>query len=223
MALHIYTRYVKVLRLVLPAIAILGFLSLLIWPWWRERQQQLLDMAEHQQQQAADQATSASGNASAPLQVEKPDYQGIDTKGRAYRITATRVEQNLNPKAPILLIEPLAVLTLDPATDIATTNRTIKLEGLHGLYDAQAQTLDLKGRVILHYLDAYDIQAEDLIVDLAGGAAMTTTPIEGRGPRGFLSAQSLNIADKGAIIVLKGPSKLVLHPSDAPAVAPTTP
>lgn len=220
MALHIYTRYVKILRLVLPTIAILGFLSLLIWPWWRERQQQLIDLAEHAANPVA--VTPTPVDTTAPLQVEKPDYQGVDTKGRAYRVTASRVEQNLNPKAPILLIEPLATLTLEAASE-GTPERAISLQGQQGIYDAQSQTLDLKGKVILNYLGDYDIQAEDLAVDLAEGAAMTTTPVEGRGPRGFLSGQSLNIADKGAVIVLKGPSKLVLQPQDKPAEAPSVP
>lgn len=217
MALHIYTRYVKVLRLVLPAIAILGFLGLLIWPWWKEYRQQQIDLRDNPPPAAA-----TSPNTTSPLQVEKPDYQGVDSKGRAYRITATRIEQNLNPKAPILLIDPLATLTLEAATG-NTPARTMSLQGLQGLYDAQSQTLDLKGKVVLNYLGAYHIEAEDLAVDLAQGVAMTTTPVEGHGPRGFLSGQSLNIADKGAVIVLKGPSKLVLQPEDKPTDAPNNP
>ena len=218
MALHVYTRYVKILRLLLPAMAIIGFLSLLIWPWWKERQQNIFDLAR--KQEAA--SVAAQTDSVAPLQVVKPDYQGVDTKGRAYRITASRVEQNLNPKAPILLIEPMATLALDPATD-TEPGRTISLQAMHGLYDAHAQTLDLKGAVILSYPGAYDIQTDDLAVDIARGAAMTTTPVYGKGPRGFLSGQSLNIADKGAVIVLKGPSKLVLQFPSAPSSDSTTP
>ncbi len=214
MAVHVYTRYVKTLRLVLPLLAGLGLLSLLIWPWWREQQQM------HDDQAAASKAIGATdtGTTAAPLQVEKPDYQGIDAKGRAYRITAARVEQNLNPKAPITLIEPKAMLTLDSNPDAATVPRQAALQALRGVYDAQAQTLDLRGDVTLHYTGDYVITMQDLTVDIVSGVAVSTTPVEGHGSRGFLSARSLNIADKGGTIVLNGPSRLVLQPKAASTV-----
>lgn len=216
--MSLYTRYVRILRLVLPAIVIISLLALFIWPWWVEHQQKLADIARHE----AEKATLATTHAetTAPLQVMKPEYQGLDKNGRPYHITAARVEQNLNPKAPLTLFEPVATLTLDPQ---ANPPRTVSLQALSGTYDANAQTLDLKGNVVLTYEGAYTITAEDLAVDIVEGIAVTTTPVTGQGPRGFLSAQSLNIADKGARIVLKGPSKIVLAPSSTAATETPAP
>jgi lipopolysaccharide export system protein LptC len=225
MAVHLYTRYVKILRLVLPAVAVISLLGLLVWPFWREHRQNneaADDLAKSQQHQPHAAPTSGQTTpTAAPLQVIQPDYQGLDNQGRPYRITASRVEQNLNPKAPILLVDPSATLILSPATE-TRSERSLTLKAMHGLYDAQAQTLDLKGAVNLLDDQGYVITAQDLVVDLARFYAMTTTPVTGEGPQGTLSAQSLNIADKGAVIVLKGPSRLVFQPADPkpPALAP---
>lgn len=213
--MSLYTRYIRILRLVLPAIVIISLLALFIWPWWTEREQKRIDAARHEAERKAAQAATASA---APLQVMKPEYQGVDKNGHPYHITAARVEQSLNPKAPLNLFEPFATLTLDPQ---ANPPHTVTLQALSGIYDANAQTLDLKGKVVLVYEGSYNITAEDLAVDITQGIAATTTPVTGQGPRGFLSGQSLHIADKGTVIVLKGPSKIILVPA-ADSPAPTT-
>ncbi|HEY1096065.1 MAG TPA: LPS export ABC transporter periplasmic protein LptC [Alphaproteobacteria bacterium] len=206
-----YTRYVRVLRLVLPVLASVSLLVLLIWPWWHERQQLSVKKV------APPVSTAQTPKSAAPLQVLKPEYQGMDKSGRMYRITAERVEQTLDPKAPLLLIAPQASLNMSKnAEEIAApsdANPPLTLRATNGLYDMQAQTIDLKGKVVLDYA-GYQLTAEDLAVDMVAGAATTTTPVTGQGPRGTLSGQMLSIADKGSIIVLKGPSRLVLMPEN---------
>jgi lipopolysaccharide export system protein LptC len=209
-----YTRYIKMLRLVLPTLAAIGLLTLLLWPWWRERQQTLLSGAI-----IPPVSTSPTPAAKAPLQVLKPEYQGTDKSGRPYRITADRVEQALDPKDPLLLIAPRASLVFDAAKTDHTGEATLQAQ--QGLYDQQAQTIDLQGNVIFAY-GGYQLHAADLALDLIAGAATTATPVTGDGPAGSIAGQALSIADKGARIVLKGPSRVVLHPvsSTEPAATP---
>ena len=228
-----YTRYIKILRLVLPSLAGVGLVALLVWPWWREFQ---MTRTEDAEKIAAPIATPETPSApAAPLQVMKPDYQGLDSKGRPYRITATRVEQALDPAAPLKLIEPHATLDLEPqhedeekeatslsaptsdAVDDSAAARKLTLAAVQGIYSPKEQTLDLKGNVVLTTSEGYEIKTQDLAVDIVKGAALTTTPVEGHGPRGFLSGQALSIADKGALVVLKGPSRLILTPEPAPS------
>lgn len=208
--MNLYTRYIKILRLVLPAIAAISLLALLIWPWWNEKKQLSV------KKPATPIATATPGKPAAPLQVMKPEYQGMDKSGHAYRITAERVEQALDPKDPLILVAPQATLNMDLSAAAKTTpaKPPITLQALGGTYDTQAQTIDLKGQVTLNY-DGYTLVSEDLAVDIQSGAATTTTPVTGQGPRGNLSAQMLSIADKGNVLVLKGPSRLVLLPEAA--------
>jgi lipopolysaccharide export system protein LptC len=209
-----YTRYVKILRLILPVVAGISLLALLIWPWWQEKKQFKLKQAH--EASVAHQNQSAS---TAPLQVQKPEYQGTDHAGRPYYVTADRVEQSLDPKAPLLLIQPQAALNLGQNKSDQTA--TVTLNAAHGLYDMQAQTIDLKEKVIFDYA-GYTLHTDDLALDMLGGAATTNSPVTGQGPRGTLEAQRLTIEDKGARIVLKGPGRLVFY-TNAPSSETTTP
>lgn len=230
MAVHLYTRYVKILRLVLPVLAGVSLLGLLVWPFWREHRQNDKAVAALAAQNAtrndevADAAAAATAQNGVPLQVIRPDYQGLDRQGRPYHITAERVEQTLDPRAPITLIQPSATLTMraaEPDDPARRPARSLTLTAAHGLYDAAAQTLDLKGDVTLRDATGYTLSMQDLAIDLARFYAMTMTPVTGSGPQGSFSGQTLNIADKGAVIVLKGPSRLVFQPATvAPQALP---
>lgn len=212
---HTYTRYIKTLRLVLPVIAGVSLLALLIWPWWQEKQQLRVKKAAHTTITAAPHAPVSS----APLQVAKPEYQGLDRSGRPYRITAERVEQSMDPKAPLLLMQPLATLTLRPESSEADPQTSqVTLHAQHGLYDTQSQVIDLKGEVTFDYA-GYTVLADDLALDMLAGVALTSGPVSGSGPRGTLEARQLTIADKGHRIVLKGPSRLIFH-AEPPSVSP---
>jgi lipopolysaccharide export system protein LptC len=213
---HTYTRYIKTLRLVLPVIAAISLLALLIWPWWQEKQQLRVKKAA-----SVAAATSDASVSNAPLQVHKPEYQGLDRSGRPYHITAERVEQSLDPKAPLLLTAPLATLTLRDDTDNRDPQAAqMTLRATHGLYDMQAQIIDLKGEVTFDYA-GYTVITQDLALDMLASAATTSSPISGSGPRGTLEAQQLTIADKGHRIVLKGPSRIIFHAATPSSV--TTP
>lgn len=205
-----YTRYVKTLRLILPVLAGISLLALLIWPWWQEKQQYKIKQAHETRLSQQDAQRPVSD---APLQVQKPEYHGVDQAGRPYYITAERVEQALDAKVPMVLIRPQASLHLDATA--APHHQTVTLQADQGLYDLQAQIIDLKGNVTLNYA-GYTIIADDLALDMTGAAAATNSSVSGHGPRGTLEATRLMIKDKGTRLVLKGPGRLVFK-TDSPS------
>lgn len=216
--MSLYTRWVMFLRGFLPLIAVCGIAVVVAWPLYSEFQEKWQSRLSTTRLKAEEIAlTMPAAGQPAQAQLIKPEFSGRDTKNRPFLITASRVVQDLSLKDPtsgvLHLEKPAAQMTIDAATQQSAT-----LQALNGAYDPQAQTLQLDRDVVLHDGTGYVLRMQDLFVDMQAGSSKSLQPVSGEGPMGTLQAESLELQDKGAHIILHGRSKIVLTPQPAKAL-----
>lgn len=205
-----YTNHIVFLRIFLPLVAVIALAVVIIWPLysgWMLRQQTANSTTRLRAEEIA--MTLPKAGAPAQLQVTKPEFSGVDREQRPFKITADKIIQEVTIDNPtggaIALDQPKAIMVLDAQNTVQAT-----LQAMKGLYDQQKQTLILTEQVRLTHTDGYVLDMQDLFVDLATGSSKTSYPVQGNGPLGSLSGQSLEVRQHGQHLILHGPSKVIL-------------
>ncbi|WP_439817048.1 LPS export ABC transporter periplasmic protein LptC [Zavarzinia sp. CC-PAN008] len=186
-----YSRFVGLMKLVLPLLALGLVAMLVIWPG-------LTDGGGSVPMIAGELSTSEEG-----LAMQHPRYVGIDKVGQPYSVTATRA---MPDKA-----DPDEITLDTPAGDFKTESGTaISLSSASGLYKPKEQSLMLEGQVKLSTSDGYSYQGDRLLLDLATGSATSQEPISAKGPAGTIRADSMAMREKGQILHFQGNVSVVI-------------
>jgi lipopolysaccharide export system protein LptC len=129
-------------------------------------------------------------------------YHGTDEQGDPFTITADAATQ----------AQPSLVDLTNPEGDITLKSGTwMMLKAQSGLYHQDASTLDLTGNVTLYRNDGTTMTTSAAHLDLHGGTAHGSAPVQAEGPFGTLYAQNgFDVVDRGAGISFKGPVNLTL-------------
>lgn len=189
-----HSRFVGMMKLVLPAVAAALIAVVLVWPGVFERQTLPLSFAELRR-----------GPADA-LAMVNPRYLGTDTAGRPFMITAETAVQDADDLRRIALKSLQADMTLDDGTWLS-----LLAEG--GVYHQGRQTLRLAGPVSVYSDAGYEFHAGDVAVDLGKGTARTDSAVNGHGPFGELRADRMRIAERGRHLIFHDNVVVTLHPA----------
>ncbi len=194
-----YTKFVKILRVLLPVLALLSIAVLFIWP--------IVSQEEVPQEVGMtidiDKPANVSDDA---LQMIKPEFTGLDNKNRPYVITADTVYQGSDKQAEMTLIKPVADLEL-------SATQWVSLRADNGLYSPENETLILSGAVTLSDNTGYQLETEQIDIDLDQGQAVSKTQVTGNGPIGTINAKGMIIAvDQSPFVTFTGPGKFVIYP-----------
>lgn len=188
------TRTVHVMKLVLPAAAILLIAAVVLWPYLvPDRSGFPIAFAELE-----DTVDSVS--------MIDARFVGTDDHNLPFTVSARRVD-NLKPDATEMeLHEPAADMTLDDGSWILVRSDT-------GEYAVAAESLDLVGDVQLFHDSGYEFRTSRARVDLEHHVIVGSEPVAGHGPLGELSAKGFRVLDEGGTIVFDGPARLLIYPS----------
>jgi lipopolysaccharide export system protein LptC len=189
-----YSRFVTLMKMVLPVVALALVALVLVWPQLQSREGGFkLDFAQMK-----------IGDAER-LSMVNPRYTGLDENNLPYEVTALSANQD-SPKADdIGLDSPKADMTLSDGTWIA-------IEAPEGNYGQKSQMLDLTGGVNLFHDSGYEFNSPTARIDLAKGNAEGHDPITGHGPFGEVEGEGFRLLDKGKTIIFTGKARLVLYP-----------
>lgn len=198
-----YTLVVKILRILLPALAVISMAILVIWP--------ILN-----QESVPEEISSTATNVEKPLgvsddalQIVKPEFTGMDSKKRPYVITADTVYQGSDKDADMTLVKPIADLEL-------SATRWVSLRADNGVYRPSKESLTLTGAVTLSDNTGYHLETREIEVDLKKGRAVSKTPVTGSGPVGSVDAKGMIITlDGSPFVSFIGPGKFVIYPENA--------
>ncbi|MGC2414080.1 MAG: LPS export ABC transporter periplasmic protein LptC [Stellaceae bacterium] len=203
-----HSRRVAVLKRLLPAIGLALLLLIAVWPqlaplWDRMRLAfPAIDLREARQ-----------------LRMVNPHYAGLDRMGRPFVVTAA-VGRQVPDRQDLMSLEgPRADMKSHAGADIVVTAAT-------GIYQSQAQIIDLFGDVTLVDPNGTRFVTDTARVDVANNAAEGSDPVEGQGPSGDVKAQGFRIRDKGDSIIFTGKSDMLLKQArpgttkSAPAALP---
>ncbi len=203
-----HSRRIALLKRVLPAIGMALLLLVAAWP----RLEPLLDTARLL-------FPAIDLREARELQMINPRYAGTDRLNRPYVVTAAVGHQVPDRNDLMSLDQPRGQIVVHGGAKVVLTAAT-------GVYQAQAQLLDLSGDVVLTHQNGTRFVTQQAHIDLSADTADGHEPVSGRGPSGDVAAEGFRIQDKGDTIVFTGRSRLLLketRPSRAAAVPPALP
>lgn len=189
-----YSRFVQMMKFLLPTVALLLIVLILVWPYLKTEDIRFrISFAAL----TADQTEDPS--------MVNPRYLGIDKDNQSYSITADLARKITQGSMSVELEMPKADITLEDGSWLVVTAE-------NGVFQRAEQTLNLTGAVNLFHDSGYEFRTAKVHIDLENGIADGNAPIRGQGPFGDLQAEGFRLIDKGKTILFTGKSKLVLYP-----------
>ena len=188
-----YSRRVALLKRVLPAIGVALLLLVGAWP----RLSPLLDSVRLG-------FPAIDLRAARELKMLNPRYAGIDRYNRPYVLTAAVGRQVPNHGDLMSLEQPRAQLVAHGGAKVVLTAAT-------GIYQSQAQLLDLFGKVTLTHQNGTRFVTRQAHANFADNTAEGNNPIRGHGPSGDVWGQGFRVLDKGDTVIFTGRSRVVLQ------------
>ena len=190
-----YTRAVRVLRYVLPAIALLLIGLVVAWPQLMGSGAGLIaPMLAPGQIDGAD-----------VMRMHNPRYVGRTSNAEPFEVTAASA--HLDPTQPNRIhLDQLAA-------DIATAGtRQVRLLAVSGIYDRDAEDVNLTGGIELTTSDGYRFETPSAFLKLDRGRVVGQEPIAGSGPSGTIAAERFEFRDGGDVLRFNGRVRVTLHP-----------
>lgn len=202
-----HSRRVALLKRLLPATGLFLLLLITLWPrlaplWDRMRlTMPAIDLREARE-----------------LRMMNPRYAGLDRQGRPYVVTAAVGHQVPDRQDLMSLEQPRADMKTHTGADVVLTAAT-------GVYQSQAQLLDLFGDVNMTHQNGTRFVTDTARINVQNSSAEGSDAVEGHGPSGDIKAAGFKILDKGDTIIFTGKSDLLLrgsHTTATKAAAPPT-
>lgn len=189
-----YTRFVTVMKVLLPMLAAGLVVLLAVWSQFNLQETRFtLGVTEV----APDQIES--------LNMVNARFDGIDEKNRPYSVTAELVTQAGESADLIELTQPKADITLESGAWIALTAES-------GAFSRKAELLDLAGDVSLFHDRGFEMHTEQAQVNLKEGVASGDARVFGQGPAGELESEGFRVSDDGKRILFGGRARLLIIP-----------
>jgi lipopolysaccharide export system protein LptC len=193
-----HSRHVRLLRIVLPTVAVLsviGFFAVMSWD--------------------ADDAGLPALNLSGinfedrEITMDKPHISGFDGTKRAYEIHAAKATQALGNTKVVTLETIEARFALGD-------NVHANLDAGSGIYDSDTQKLKLMGGIQLDTSNGYKAELEEADVDVEAGNVASDTGVMIEGKEGKITADSIEVLERGKHVFFRGNVKVVYHPAETP-------
>ena len=203
-----YSRRVAFLKRVLPAIGVTLLLLVAGWPRLTPLLESVrlgfpaIDMREARE-----------------LRMVNLRYGGLDRYNRPYVVTAAIGRQVPDRNDVMALERPKAVMTVHGGASVVLTAAT-------GIYQSQAQLLDLFADVNLIHENGTRFVTQRAHANLSDNSADGHDPVEGHGPSGDITGQGFRILSNGETIIFTGESYLLFKgtkSSSTPAEPPAVP
>ncbi len=189
-----YSRFVHLMKYLLPAVAILLVGLVAVWPHLKPKDRGFrIEFSALKARETGD-----------PNMVNAR-YLGSDKNNQLFSVTADLVRNAMKDAANVELVMPKADIALEDGTWLVVTAET-------GVYSRAAKTLRLAGAVNLFHDSGYEFRTTRVTIDLDEGSAVGTEPVEGQGPFGDLSAEGFRLLEKGKTIIFTGKARLLIYP-----------
>ena len=185
-----YSRFVGMMKLLLPLLAFGLAVAVVIWP-------------NEFRQETGFHLTYVSGadGGAAELTMLRPRYLGTDAHDRPFVVTADRATQDPQDQRLITLVNLQADMSM-------TDSRWFTVMANKGIYHQQRNYLRLQGAINLFSDQGYEFNAQVAEIDLRLGKAVSNRPVQGQGPFGTLRADRLKVEDFGQRLLFSGNVKM---------------
>jgi len=188
-----YSRLVRSLRLLLPLLAAGILFFTMLFPTIDWRQSGLPDQDD----------LKLDPRDANQIRMRTARLVGTDEAGRAYEVSAVEARQGEDGTETVLLDRPAGRVTMEDGA-------SLNMEAASGVFDRNAETIDLTGSVTVEHGLGYRFRSESATVDLNEGRASGNEPIDGFGPEGEIHGEGFEILDKGRTVKILGKSRLIV-------------
>ncbi|MBB4267481.1 LPS export ABC transporter periplasmic protein LptC [Roseospira visakhapatnamensis] len=196
-----YSRFVTLMKILLPGLAAAIFGTMLAWPQIAARTESFMVGFAQLDPRETD-----------PRTLVNPRFHGLDDKEQPYTLIAASAVEGADNPDRVDLMRPQGDILL-------REGRWIALNGRTGVYSKLERTLDLSGDVILYRDDGFEFQTDQAHVDLLTSAAHGDQPVSGQGPDGTIRSEGFELVDGGAVVHFTGRARMVLR-ADGGGIAP---
>lgn len=187
-----YSRFVGLMRYLLPGVALVMVIAVVAWPDFYKHGENII-------------ALPGPIGPNGDLTMERPRYIGKDERGRPFVVTAATATQDTHDKRQISLKTLQADLTLSDGTWVTVSAET-------GLYNQERKSLDLTGNINVFSDKGYEFHGQAARIDLTSGIVTSTDPVNGQGPFGLLNANGMKIFNKEERLVFTDGVRMTLFP-----------
>jgi lipopolysaccharide export system protein LptC len=181
-----YSRFVGMMKLLLPLLALGLVVAVVIWP---------NELREATGFHLAYVSTNTGG--AAELTMLRPRYLGTDARNRPFVVTADRATQDPKDQRLVTLVRLQADMAM-------ADGRWFTIMADSGIYHQQRKHLRLMGAINLFSDQGYEFNATMVDIDLNSGRAVSDQPVNGQGPFGTLRADRLEVENFGQRLLFKG-------------------
>jgi lipopolysaccharide export system protein LptC len=188
-----HSRVVRVLKYVLPALAILGGVT-----FWASARVVPGDMAAIVQSAGIDVESNS-------VVMDKPHISGFEGTRRAYEVKADSAVQSLDDPKVVTFNEIDGRFGLDEAG-------VAQLDATTGIYDGNTNTLTLKDGIDVQTNTGYSATLQGAAIDLAKGTLVSDQPLELRTGEGSIKAGGVSVAERGKRVTFTGGVTVVFMP-----------
>ena len=189
-----YSRFVGLMKLVLPLSAVVLSALVIIWP----------HLSGHEDGFKIE-MTDIGIDKSNATYMSNARYFATDKESQPYTITANAVHEVSGVEDQFKLVSPKADVLLN-------TGEWIALTANGGILDRKNEVLVLNDGVSVFSDTGYEFRTQDAEIDLRTTEAMGNSAIEGQGSLGILNASGFRIRDSGESVLFLGRVHLVLYP-----------
>ena len=189
-----YSRFVTMMKVLLPVIALALIVLVVAWPYLKINDTRF----------NIGFTALKVGNVEDPAMIN-PRFQGADKDRQPFSITADIAKNLLKGGKSVELEMPKADISLEDGSWLVLTAKS-------GVYVRQDETLTLNDQVNLFHDSGYEFRTESAVIDLTKGTASGRVSVTGQGPFGNLKAEGFHLVDKGKTIYFIGKSKLTIYP-----------
>jgi len=134
--------------------------------------------------------------------IENPRFTGRDQSGLPLVVTAANAVRRLDEAPNVTRLE-LPALQIDPENTDPGSDPTAA-SAARGVYDAEANTLELIADVDLTTRSGYAFETSRALIDLETKDAQGDQPVRAEGPIGTIEAERWRFQDDGRILHFEG-------------------
>lgn len=186
-----YTSFVRWMRILLPLSALALIAIVFAWPDMEKkiepvRKEEILPKAIKAQNELI-----------------KPRFESTDRKKQPFTVTAVTARQNEENPELVYLEKPVADMLLNNGARVSG-------KADKGIYEQQTEKLFLEGHVRLLHDSGYELEAEEMRIDMKTREAFSDKAVYVHGPAGTVKAVGLKALSQEELLVFNGPATLTL-------------
>jgi lipopolysaccharide export system protein LptC len=192
-----YSRFVLLMKLVLPSLAVVMLGVILAWPQISERAEGLAVEFVTLDRRHADLGS-----------IINPRYVGTDEQDQPYMVTADTATEMADGSGRVRLSNPKGDLT-------QTTGRWLSVTSELGYLSDGNQRVELEHNVMLYRDDGFQFETSKAFILMDENRAYGSQPVKGQGEKLEITSDSgFRVDEGGDVILFQGKSHLILLETD---------